>query len=403
MRLLSLDLENIGPFDEAHLDFRAVPGSDEPEVVPVTFITGENGTGKSIVIDAIRAAFGTYYANIQRNIARDGHSPALMALVYEEGRSKLSIDPYRGHWSTRPVKEFSPLPAPKAVLDYWHSTLGTDSFKIEALAPPLKGDFLQSALEGTTSNAAATQLICHIDYLRDSRNPLEKRNGELLYKALDEIIRAALPDGCFAHVARSQLRPMFEQRGHLLSIEKLSAGSVYLMQRMLGLMSRMYSCHVSTGRQGDDILSIPGLLLIDEAENHLHPKWQKRFIPTIQKVFPNLQIIVATHSPFILASTHGARVFVCRAEGDHCVVEDVSDDYADRPIDEILLSPAFADTPPFSQEITDLLERRKAAITARDEVERKHIEALLLARNSEYFDYFHVEELVKKVAGGNDA
>src|SRR5687767_2905238 len=33
MRLLSLDLTNIGPFDEAHLDFRAVPGSEETEVV----------------------------------------------------------------------------------------------------------------------------------------------------------------------------------------------------------------------------------------------------------------------------------------------------------------------------------------------------------------------------------
>jgi hypothetical protein len=32
---------------------------------------------------------------------------------------------------------------------------------------------------------------------------------------------------------------------------------------------------------------------------------------------------VATHSPFILASTHGARVFACRAEGDHCVVREL--------------------------------------------------------------------------------
>jgi predicted ATP-binding protein involved in virulence len=159
---------------------------------------------------------------------------------------------------------------------------------------------------------------------------------------------------------------------------------------------------VSTGRQGDDILSIPGLLLIDEAENHLHPKWQKRFIPTIQRVFPNLQIIVATHSPFILASTHGARVFVCRAEGNHCVVEDVSNDYADRPVDEILLSPAFAETQPFSEEITKLLEQRKAAIATGDEAERKRIEAVLLERNPAYFDYFHVDNLIKKIVGGAD-
>jgi hypothetical protein len=411
MRLLSLDLQNIGPFDEAHLDFRVVPGSEETEVVPVTFVTGENGTGKSIVIDAIRAAFGPQYGKLSRSIVRDESGWSIHAELHDGNQ----VHPAHG---TKIRNDFpwvkSELPAlpslvsigqrsaPQWVVDYWQSTLGTDAFKIGALTHPNHASFLSNALQGTQPNAGATQLICHIDYLRDSRDPREKGYGELLYRALEEIARAAIPDGRFAHVARSLLEPMFEQRGHLISIEKLSAGSLYLMQRMLGLLGRMYSCHVVTGRQGDDVLSIPGLLLIDEAENHLHPKWQKRFIPTIQKVFPNLQIIVATHSPFILASTHGARVFACRAEGDHCVVEDVSDDYADRPVDQILLSPAFADTQPFSQEITDLLDERKAAITARDDGKRRRIEGELIKRNREYFDSFHVADLVKKVAGGSD-
>jgi hypothetical protein len=412
MRLLSLDLKNIGPFDEAHLDFRAEPGSDEPEVVPVTFVTGENGTGKSIVIDAIRAVFGPQYAQLSRNIVRDGGPFVLNAKLYD-GRKTLSIhsEPIQADYITG-RHEISRLPnvvsnhgssAPHWIVDYWQSALSTDSFEIDNLARANHRNFLVQALQGTQRNTVAAQFICHLDYLRDSRAPQEERYGKLLYQALEVIVEAAITDGHFKYVTRSELRPVFEQRGRLVSIEKLSAGSLYLIQRMLGLLGRMYSCHVVTGRQGDDILSIPGLLLIDEAENHLHPKWQKRFIPTIQKVFPKLQIIVATHSPFILASTHGARVFVCRADGDHCVVEDVSNDYADQPIDEILSSPAFAGTPPFSQDITELLERRKAAITARDEVERKRIEALLLARNHEYFDYFHIDELVKKAAGGNDA
>jgi hypothetical protein len=407
MRLLSLELKNIGPFDEAHLDFRVEPGTEEIEVVPVTFVTGENGTGKSIIIDAIREAFGPAFARLSRNIVRDVADSRISPLLYD-GKRRFGIA--NGFIWTNDV-EFQqrlliPPNHPHAtpwVVDYWQSTLGTDAFKIEALAHPKHHEFLLDALQGTRPNSEATQFICHIDYLRDSRDPKEKRYGELLYKALEDIARAAIPDGRFAHVARSRLEPMFEQRGRLLSIDKLSAGSLYLIQRMLGLMGRMYSCHLVARREDDDLLSIPGLLLIDEAENHLHPKWQKRFIPTIQKVFPNLQIIVATHSPFVLASTHGARVFVCRAEGDHCVVEDVSDDYADRPVDEILRSPAFADTQPFSQEITDLLDERKAAIAARDEAGRKRIETKLLERNREYFDYFHVDDLMKKVAGGSDA
>ena len=71
MRLLSLSLENIGPFDRAELRFL-----DEPsDAVPVAFITGENGTGKSIVVDAIRGLFGPSYAKLERDITRDGADP----------------------------------------------------------------------------------------------------------------------------------------------------------------------------------------------------------------------------------------------------------------------------------------------------------------------------------------
>src|SRR4051812_48321468 len=54
MRVLELDVRNIGPFREAHLEFLSEP----EELPPVALITGENGTGKSIILDAIRARHG---------------------------------------------------------------------------------------------------------------------------------------------------------------------------------------------------------------------------------------------------------------------------------------------------------------------------------------------------------
>jgi len=45
-----------------------------------------------------------------------------------------------------------------------------------------------------------------------------------------------------------------------------------------------------------------GVVLIDEIDLHLHPKWQRRVVPDLQCAFPNLQFIATTHSPFILQS-----------------------------------------------------------------------------------------------------
>lgn len=50
-------------------------------------------------------------------------------------------------------------------------------------------------------------------------------------------------------------------------------------------------------------------ILIDEPENHLHPSMQREFLPGLKLAFPNFKFIVATHSPFILASLPDAQVY----------------------------------------------------------------------------------------------
>ena len=50
----------------------------------------------------------------------------------------------------------------------------------------------------------------------------------------------------------------------------------------------------------------PGIVLIDEPETHLHLALQRQIMPILAKLFPNVQFIVATHSPFILSSLPNA-------------------------------------------------------------------------------------------------
>ena len=53
---------------------------------------------------------------------------------------------------------------------------------------------------------------------------------------------------------------------------------------------------------------MPGILIVDEIDAHLHPSWQQRIIPTLTRHFPNLQIFCSTHSPLMLAGLREGQV-----------------------------------------------------------------------------------------------
>ena len=51
------------------------------------------------------------------------------------------------------------------------------------------------------------------------------------------------------------------------------------------------------------------VVTIDEPENHLHPSMQRTLLPALSSAFPNCRIVVATHSPFIVSSFEEANVY----------------------------------------------------------------------------------------------
>ncbi len=428
MRVLSLQLKNIGPFKEANLQFFG----DEADIAggSVTLITGENGTGKSIILDAIRGAFGEKYCKLERNIARVGEEPQLVldvtdvdlrhiARVGKEPHLRMKLDDGEARFDITIVDilannqlvytfddRYSLIPAdrvvkgiPNWVVDFWQSTLATDTFNIHNLVVPSHEKFLDNALQGQHKNVDVTQLICYFDYLRDSRDPSEKRAGDILYEVLEQIVHHCLLEGGYlSHVARSTLDPIIVQNGQQLKLANLSSGNLYLIQRMVGLLGKMYAVHVLHQTPPETLCQTPGLLLIDEAEAHLHPKWQKMFIPNILDIFPNLQIIAATHSPFIVSSVPEARLFVCQSRGNFCVVTDETSEYSSRPVDDILLSPLFDETQPFNEEISKLMAERKKAVEANDKAKRSEIEAKLTALNPEYFSYLNIDRLLQAIS-----
>ena len=49
---------------------------------------------------------------------------------------------------------------------------------------------------------------------------------------------------------------------------------------------------------------VDGIVIIDELEQHLHPKWQKQIIKTLREVWPRVQFFTSTHSPLVARSFH---------------------------------------------------------------------------------------------------
>ncbi|ALU26728.1 MULTISPECIES: AAA family ATPase [Myroides] len=409
MKLKKLYLKNIGPFLDDEIEF----ATNENAGSQVTIVTGENGAGKTIIIDAIRKMFLEYEGDSIRSIRRGkdfllnmelelNGANLLLEARLNEGNSKESFDIYnRGEkyeFFLKALFDSSSAKGNKWILNYWTSQNDHQTFSINTLGFIKLEGYLRNCLDGIQRNTDTTQIVTFFDYFKSSSNPTERAEGEYIYEVLKKIFKISLLDGELLHVERSTFLPVIRQNGVDITIEKLSSGNLYLVQRLISLLSQMYSVYKLNDLPLAELCLTPGVLLIDEAENHLHPKWQKTFLNSILELFPNLQIIVTTHSPFIVGSVEGAKVYVCKPEIGYSKIIDETSKYSNKPIEEILSSDVFGETSSFANvEIDKLLKERIEAIEAGDKTKEKEIEEKLIAINPQYFGYLNLDDTLKQL------
>ena len=81
------------------------------------------------------------------------------------------------------------------------------------------------------------------------------------------------------------------------------------------------------------------IILIDEPELSLHPKWQQRIVDVYRKIGENNQIIIATHSPHILGSVKKENIILLDKDGEGKIVVKTGDELYDsygQPTDRVL-------------------------------------------------------------------
>lgn len=90
-----------------------------------------------------------------------------------------------------------------------------------------------------------------------------------------------------------------------LQVDQLSGGYKAVLSVVADIAKRMSIANPDSKKP----LEEEAVILIDELDLHLHPKWQKTIVEDLKRTFPNCQFIISTHSPFIIQSLSAEELF----------------------------------------------------------------------------------------------
>ena len=266
-----------------HLENIDIPIANEK--YPHLIITGKNGSGKTVLLNAIV----DYFRFNKQRFLPDPNYSVIIEFVKHYGEK-----PYKFFNNNLDVKDF--------VVAYYSADR-----KVKMSEPkyPTKPVFRYKSIEDSTSSQ-------FLNFLSDLKIQEALARNEKQIQDADEI-NAWFVD--FEKLLQQifqndNLKLEFNYKDYSFKIctegkkfkfTQLSDGFAAVLDIVADLILKM---------QGDNSLTRvyqkEGIVLIDEIETHLHLGLQKIIMPLLTKVFPNIQFIVTTHSPFVLNSMENA-------------------------------------------------------------------------------------------------
>ena len=112
------------------------------------------------------------------------------------------------------------------------------------------------------------------------------------------------------------------ENGHVASWSELSDGYHVFIALVADIARRAVMLNEIDGAEAP--ARVEGVVLIDELDLHLHPRWQRVALPGLRRAFPRLQLVVTTHSPQVLSSAENRqmrRLFDGELQEDRVFVE----------------------------------------------------------------------------------
>ena len=330
MRLLHTTITNFKGIDKLELEFK--PGFN--------LLKGENGKRKTSVLEAIAVGLGGFLAGIDgvstRHIAKneirrvylpsgdgaysvkhmlptqvdmeveisDGHDWSKQGWT----RTRTSLQASRTAMQPRLIARFaeamSNQPEVPLPLICYHGTGRVWSQKREKQENVFRGKYLRTVgYKDALIESSNTKLLLNW-CVRMEQIAFQKERKIAEYESVKDAVAAFMSrmnDGKSYQVFYDKQADdlMVEEQGAMLPISDLSAGYQSLIWMVFDIAYRMALLNPFLRER---ITETSGVVLIDELDMHLHPKWQWKVISSLQQTFPNIQFIAATHAPILFAS-----------------------------------------------------------------------------------------------------
>lgn len=336
MRIKHLTIENFKGMTHCEIDFK--PGFN--------LLIGDNGKGKTSILEAASVALGGFLAGIDDISAKhfvkseirissrlmgEGsfdiryETPVMVSCVaevegeeYEWTRRKKSVSAAsRGTVEPRTICTVANKMARDAdgqlpVLSY-QSAARTWMQKREQTENVFDSDFRRTAGYKNCLDEASDQKMLLNWCAKMEQVSWQKKKPIAEYEAVKNALSVFM--GAMNGSDRPQI--VFDRRSmelsyiegeNVLPVRCLSAGYQAVIRMVLDIAYRMAVLNPNLYEKAAET---NGVVLIDELDMHLHPKWQWNVIDALQKTFPNVQFIAATHSPILIAACRkGHLVFV---------------------------------------------------------------------------------------------
>jgi energy-coupling factor transporter ATP-binding protein EcfA2 len=325
--ITSLHIENLRCFAEADLEMQ-YPGrknKQELRLPNVNLLLGNNGSGKTTVLKAIAMSVlapfihssGFHPYHLVRQPARDKVANINAQLIAHEHeidksqpRDKQLTYPMAGRITRTPNGDeiFNGFPGTtyEVVPPIHYEADGLQALPLSSffivgygatrlVEDPVKFDQSVRRRNRSIRYERVAGLFENYFSLYPLANWLPQYKAKNLsrYKQVVDLINQLLPENARFLAKLEQGDYLFEINGTPAPFGALPDG----YQAFIGWITDLLA-HLCTSQPKDlKLVEVPGVVLVDEIDLHLHPDWQRSVVATIAEALPNLQFVFTTHSP----------------------------------------------------------------------------------------------------------